>query len=428
MRKLTDADGYYSRFPEGYVFDWDGDNNNDDDDDDDDDDANASTCQQQQPQQQSMTCVTTADAALANGSSASSSSSSSTTTAPSLPLSASSSATASSAVHDAAESATPTATATAAPGLAECAVKLFAMGGSHEHFLQAVVQGLRLRQSFLLDASSAYAAPPPDAQQRPTMAVCGGQRPLLLLYTDDDKVFTQWSGDRLALLVRQLRNATEAVAVAVRDDLGDYNDHQPVSPYPVLPSAPSSPPTPLSLPPPITPSSVLAIFDRIVPLSALQPLMPPADHYPTDTAIREYLYMHKMDSFHHAPSLWLHRALSFIHAGQHLAKAVLQLDADVMPCQEDVVRRVFCSLGHGQGQGHGQGPDRFDLVTVVDPNELYGGTNREPRYPYPAQHFHTDWAKYPERLLHFLLVTANTFLSTHKCMHEDTRSETPTYT
>ena len=230
-------------------------------------------------------------------------------------------------------------------------MKLFAMGGSHGHFLQAVMQGLRMR-SFLINdnssCSSVNAAAQLDVkQQHPTVGVCGGQRPLLLLYTDDDKVFTQWSEDRLAMLVEQLRNATTArgndgdggnddgaadvgsdpITTSVQSsDPADHNDnHPPVSSDPLLPiTLPStrslSSPTPstLALPPPITVSLVFAIFDYIVPLSALQPLMPPTDNYPSDTAVREYLYMHKMDSFHHAPSLWLHRALSFIHAGKHL--------------------------------------------------------------------------------------------------------------
>jgi hypothetical protein len=34
----------------------------------------------------------------------------------------------------------------------------------------------------------------------------------------------------------------------------------------------------------------------------------------------------------------------------------------------------------------------------------YGGTNQEPRYPYPATHFTADWPLYPERILLFLLV------------------------
>ena len=416
MRKLTAVDGYYSRFPEGFVFDWDG---------GDDDNANALASevvirgeQRQGLGQEQGVCwgdaggVTmrdddgshgscessayTADDAHVNGRSSSSSSlPPSSTAVPSLPHTASSSTTAAAAFQDSAEAAATTTTTTAVTafsGLAECAVKLFAMGGSHEHFLQAVIQGLRLR-SFLLHASinndnSAYATPP---DMHHPMAACGGQLPLLLLYTDDDKDFTQWSGDRLAVLVEQLRNVTETAAVtanatATARDSNGANDGAVV----------------IGSDPITIPSSVLAIFDRVVPLSALQPLLPPASHYPTDTAIREYLYMHRMDSFHHAPSLWLHRALSFIHAGQHHAKAVLQLDADVMPCgrrdeEEEVANRVFSSLG----------PNHYDLVTVIDPNELYGGTNREPRYPYPAQHFHADWTEYPERLLHFLLVNTN---------------------
>ena len=434
MRKLTAVDGFYSRFPEGYSFDWeDGGGGGGDDI------ATALTCQQYQPH----TCAITADAGATHVNRSNAllllSSSSSSTSAPSLPHSATSSSTSAGAAssqhtYESSTTATaiPTVSTTTSSGLAECAVKLFAMGGSHGHFLQAVMQGLRLR-SFLINdnsSSSAHAAAQLDVKHHPTVGVCGGQRPLLLLYTDDDKIFTQWSEDRLAMLVEQLRNATAAkgndgdggrdgAADVVSDpittfvqssDPADHNDNRPpVSFDPLLPTTlPStrslSSPTPstLVLPPPITVSLVLAVFDHVVPLSALQPLMPPTDNYPSDTAVREYLYMHKMDSFHHAPSLWLHRALSFIHAGKHLAKAVLQLDADVMPCQEDVTSRVFSSLG--------QEPHRFDIVTVVDSNEMFGGTNREPRYPYPAEHFRSDWVEYPERLLHFLLVKTNTFL------------------
>jgi hypothetical protein len=36
--------------------------------------------------------------------------------------------------------------------------------------------------------------------------------------------------------------------------------------------------------------------------------------------------------YFHRPSLWLHRALSFLHAAS-FARVILQLDADVMPCR-----------------------------------------------------------------------------------------------
>ena len=75
----------------------------------------------------------------------------------------------------------------------------------------------------------------------------------------------------------------------------------------------------------------------------------------------------------------------------------MQLDADVMPCRRGAPLDTFPLAVFAAAHGH-------DVVTVVDPAETLGGTNREHRYPYPARHFSLDWSQYPERLLYFLVV------------------------